>query len=159
MTARAEKRSAPRAPKESRHRAREAALQMLYQWEVGRLSMFEVHQTFWSHDDETDEPLGADLRAFASALADGVVSTVEELDPIIAEAAEHWRIERMNVMDRLILRLAVYEFLHRARTPTPRSSSTRRWSWRGASAATKRCASSTASSTASGASSNANEHR
>jgi len=34
-----------------------------------------------------------------------------------ADAAEHWRLERMNVMDRLILRLAVYEFLHEPATP------------------------------------------
>ena len=112
MTAQAERRSAPRAPKEARHRARQAALQMLYQWEVGRLSMFEVRQTFWSHDDESDEPLADELREFAATLADGVASNVAELDPIIAEAAEHWRLERMNVLDRLILRLAVYEFLH-----------------------------------------------
>src|SRR5687768_18517112 len=90
---------------------------MLYQWEVGRLSMFEVRQTFWSHDDESGEPLGGELREFAVTLADGVASAVETLDPIIAEAAEHWRLERMNVLDRLILRLAVYEFLHRRETP------------------------------------------
>ena len=112
MTTDAERRSVPRAPKEARHRAREAALQMLYQWEVGRLSMVEVRQTFWSHDDETRAPLGDELRAFAMALADGVTSAIAELDPVIAESAEHWRVERMNVMDRLILRLAVYEFLH-----------------------------------------------
>ena len=35
----------------------------------------------------------------------------------IAEAAQHWRVERMNVMDRLVLRLAVYEFLHERATP------------------------------------------
>ena len=116
MTAPAEKRSAPRAPKEQRHRAREAAIQMLYQWEVGRLSMVEIRQTFWAHDDESGAPLGSDLRAFAMSLADGVVSTVDALDPMIASAAEHWRIERMNVLDRLILRLAVYEFLHQADT-------------------------------------------
>ena len=116
MTARVERRSAPRAQRESRHRAREAALQMLYQWEVGRLSMDEVRQTFWSHDDEGEQRLGAELREFSVSLANGVVSAVEELDPIIAEAAEHWRLERMNVMDRLILRLAVYEFLHRPDT-------------------------------------------
>ena len=85
---------------------------MLYQWEVGRLSMLEVRQTFWSHDDESDEPLGAELREFALTLAEGVVAHVATLDPMIAQAAEHWRIERMNVLDRLILRLAVYEFLH-----------------------------------------------
>jgi N utilization substance protein B len=117
MTAGADRRSAERTPKESRHRARESALQMLYQWEVGRLSMFEVRQTFWTQDHDASEPLGADLRAFATALADGVAGHVEELDPLIAEAAEHWRLERMNVMDRLILRLAVYEFLHEPATP------------------------------------------
>jgi len=116
VTARAEKRSAPRAPKEQRHRARETALQMLYQWEIGRLSMSEIRETFWAHDDETGEPLNADLRDFAMRLAEGVMSTVSDLDPMIAKAAEHWRIERMNVLDRLILRLAVYEFLNEADT-------------------------------------------
>ena len=117
MTADADRRTSDGAPKESRHHGREAALQMLYQWEVGRVSMFEVRQTFWSHSAETREPLSDELRAFATSLADGVATRVEELDPIIAEAAEHWRVERMNVMDRLILRLAVYEFLHEPATP------------------------------------------
>ena len=117
MTARAERRPGDRAPKEARHRAREAALQMLYQWEVGRLSMFEVRQTFWTHDHEEQEALTEELRAFATRLADGAAARVEEADPLIAEAAQHWRIERMNVMDRLILRLAVFEFLHERDTP------------------------------------------
>jgi N utilization substance protein B len=90
---------------------------MLYQWEVGRLSMFEVRQTFWLHHADSREPLPEGLRGFAMMLADGVAARIEELDPIIAEAAEHWRLERMNVMDRLILRLAVYEFLHEPGTP------------------------------------------
>ena len=117
MTAGADRRSADRAPKETRHRAREAALQMLYQWEVGRLSMFEVRQTFWTHSQDRGDRLPEDLRQFATSLADGVAAHVEELDPLIAAAAEHWRLERMNVMDRLILRLAVYEFLHERDTP------------------------------------------
>jgi len=114
--ARAAKRSVPGAAQGQRHRAREAALQMLYQWEVGRLTMPEVRQTFWSHDDETGDPLSAELRTFAVGLAEGVVTAVEQIDPMIAEAAEHWRVERMNVTDRLILRLAVYEFLHEPET-------------------------------------------
>jgi len=89
---------------------------MLYQWEVGKASMYEVRQTFWG-GPASNETLSADHRAFATALAEGVTSHVAEIDPIIGEAAEHWRIERMNVMDRLILRLAVYEFLHAAETP------------------------------------------
>jgi transcription antitermination protein NusB len=90
---------------------------MLYQWEIGKVSMFEVGQTFWTHGPSESEPLGDDLRAFATRLATGVSGTVAEIDPMIVEAAEHWRIERMNVIDRLILRLAIYEFLHEPETP------------------------------------------
>ncbi len=79
--------------------------------------MFEVRQTFWAHAADSDDPPSEEIRAFATRLADGVAAAVDELDPIISEAAEHWRLERMNVMDRLILRLAVYEFLHEPATP------------------------------------------
>ena len=117
MTAPAERRTVPRAGKESRHHAREAAVQMLYQREVGRASMPDVRETFWLYDDETTGDLPEDLRMFATTLADGVADNVAELDPVISDAAEHWRLERMNVLDRLILRLAVYEFLHEPETP------------------------------------------
>ena len=117
MTAGTERRSTERPSREARHRAREAAVQMLYQWEVGKVSMLEVRQTFWMHGPWESGPLSDDLRAFATMLATGVAGTVAEIDPMIAEAAENWRLERMNVLDRLILRLAVYEFLHEPETP------------------------------------------
>jgi len=106
------------AVREPRHRAREAAAQMLYQWEVGRSQMSAVVETFWLQDQPDSAGLGEDARAFAVRLATGVAGTVANLDPVISDAAEHWRIERMNVMDRLILRLAVYEFLHETDTPS-----------------------------------------
>ncbi len=118
MTAKAERPAAGRASREPRHRAREAAIQMLYQWEVGRGLMPEVLQTFWTEGPGGANPIAADLQAFAATLAGGVASTVEQVDPMIGEAAEHWRVERMNVLDRLILRLAVYEFLHQPETPS-----------------------------------------
>ena len=99
--------SSAQASPESRHRAREAAVQMLYQWEVGRVSMDEVLRMFWRHPPE-GTPLTEDLRAFATSLASGTADHVAELDPLIVDAADNWRIERMNVLDRLILRLAVY---------------------------------------------------
>ncbi|MBM3819665.1 MAG: transcription antitermination factor NusB [Acidimicrobiia bacterium] len=117
MTTRTVRRTAPRVAKEARHHAREAAVQMLYQWEVGRASVHEVRQTFWLHEDPVLDALPEEHRRFAEALAGGVVDEVGRIDPVIAEAAENWRLERMNVMDRLILRLAVYEFLHEAGTP------------------------------------------
>ena len=112
----AERRTLDRTPRESRHRGREVAVQMLYQWEVGKASMYEVRQTFWT-GPAAAESLPDEHRAFATRLADGVVEHVAAIDPIITEAAEHWRLERMNVMDRLILQLAVYEFLHEPATP------------------------------------------
>jgi N utilization substance protein B len=117
MSPNAERTTARRSGKDSRHRAREAAVQMLYQWEVGRSSMPDVMQTFWTEGPAAQEPPSKELQAFATTLANGVAAQVDEIDPMIAEAAEHWRIERMAVMDRLILRLAVYEFLHQKETP------------------------------------------
>jgi len=111
-----ERRASPRAPRESRHHGRETAVQMLYQWEVGKASMVEVRKTFWRGPAAAEE-MPEEQRAFAMLLADGVVNHVAAIDPLIAEAAQHWRLERMNVMDRLILRLAVYEFVHQPETP------------------------------------------
>lgn len=101
---------------DSRHQGREAALQMLYQWEVGRMPIDEVCRTFWA-GGPAGRPPAESVRAFAGSLAVGVATHAPQLDPLIVEAAEHWRIERMNVMDRLILRLGVYEFLHEKETP------------------------------------------
>jgi N utilization substance protein B len=117
MTTDAERRAAARPEKESRHRARESAVQMLYQWEVGRDPISEVVITFWAHGPSASQAVPDELRMFATTLANGVARTVEAIDPMIAEAAENWRIERMNVLDRLILRLAIYEFLHQPETP------------------------------------------
>lgn len=118
MTTKAEQRASARPAREARHRAREAAVQMLYQWEVGRVSMAEVRQTFWEHRPVGEVPMTDALQAFATTLAVGVADEYATLDPLIGEAAEHWRIERMNVLDRLILRLAVYEFLRQPATPS-----------------------------------------
>lgn len=103
-------------PHDLRHRAREAAVQMLYQWEVGRMSIDAVLAGFWDGPGAAGD-LSDEQRAFAARLAGGVVESVAAIDPWIRQAAEHWRVERMNVLDRLIMRLAVYEFLHEPETP------------------------------------------
>jgi N utilization substance protein B len=87
---------------------------MLYQWEVGRVEMADVRR---SRPAEPEQPLPDALQAFAERLADGTAKGVATIDPLISEAASTWRIERMNVVDRLILRLAVYEFLEERDTP------------------------------------------
>jgi transcription antitermination protein NusB len=117
VTAKAERRVSDRPAREARHRAREAAVQMLYQWEVGRAPIAEVIDTFWTQGPAAGTLTPEPLQQFAASLASGVAGAFAEIDPMIGEAAEHWRVERMNVLDRLILRLAIYEFLYQHETP------------------------------------------
>jgi len=103
-------------PGEERHRSREAALQMLYGWELGHLGAEELAATYWTEHGAALR-LSARGRAFADRLARGTIDHVEAIDPLIAAAAEHWRLSRLAVIDRLILRLAVYEIQHEPDTP------------------------------------------
>jgi N utilization substance protein B len=116
MNVDAERSAASRSSGQPRHRGRESALQMLYQWEVGRVPIADVREHFWT-EAPIDPPVEEDVRVFATRLAEGVAAHVEEIDPLITDATDHWRLERMHVMDRLILRLAVYEFLFEPDTP------------------------------------------
>jgi N utilization substance protein B len=93
-----------------RHAAREAALQMLYQWEISGTDLGDVLSTYPS---VATRQLGEDGRAFAERLVRGTAVNLARIDPLIVEQAEHWRLERMPVVDRLILRLAVFELLER----------------------------------------------
>lgn len=91
-----------------RHRAREAALQMLYIWEVGRA---EPDEAIAGHARmaDPDEPLSAEGRLFAEGLARGTIANLTEIDRLIEQHAANWRLPRMAAIDRLILRLAAYE--------------------------------------------------
>lgn len=97
-------------------RARAAALQMLYQWEVGRVSAHEAIVTYWPSRDDDDE-LSELLQGFANELVHGTTRQVTEIDALLAAHAQNWRVERMAVLDRLVLRLAVYELLTAPDTP------------------------------------------
>jgi N utilization substance protein B len=102
---------------EGRHRAREAALQMLYQADVGRLTIADVARTHGAIGGSDAIALDDEAREFAVALATGVGHDRETLDGLIADAARNWRIERLAVVDRLVLRLAVHELLAYPATP------------------------------------------
>ena len=92
----------------ARRRAREAALQMLYHCEVARVSADEAIAAHGEIEAATRLP-SPEAERFAARLVAGTVEHAEELDPVIAASAEHWRPERMAVIDRLILRMAVYQ--------------------------------------------------
>jgi N utilization substance protein B len=95
-----------------RHKAREYALQMLYQAEASETPIGEVAAQFW-----TDREAPADVRAFAEHLATGVVAARGRIDALLEQSLEHWRLERLAIVDRNVLRLALYEFLHEPGTP------------------------------------------
>jgi len=103
--------------KDPRHRAREAALQILYQWEVGQTPVGRAAQTLFELQWPDQTPPADELREFATALARATVERLADIDPLIAETAERWRPERMAVLDRLILRMAVCEMLRRETPP------------------------------------------
>jgi transcription antitermination protein NusB len=97
-----------------RRAAREAALQMLYQCEVGRAGAFEAIATYWpSREAALDEP----YRGFAESLVRGTLGRVAEIDALLSTHARNWRVERMAVLDRLVLRLGTYELLAEPDTP------------------------------------------
>src|SRR6266571_1421263 len=100
----------------SRRKARECALQMLFAADVTNTRADELVRTFWS--ELADGELEPQARDFATRLATGTLAHLTEVDERIRSRAEHWRISRMALVDRNVLRLAVYEFLHE---PTPRT--------------------------------------
>jgi len=93
----------------TRRKARECALQMLFAADVTKLSGETVTRNFW---DELGEPDTEDtMQRFSVKLTLGTLRELETVDEKIRTRAEHWRIERMAIVDRNVLRLAVYEFL------------------------------------------------
>lgn len=94
----------------TRRKARECALQMLFAADVTKLSGETVTRNFW---DELGEPDAEELtETFSVRLTLGTLRELETVDDKIRTRAEHWRIERMAIVDRNVLRLAVYEFLY-----------------------------------------------
>ena len=98
----------------TRRKAREYALQMLFQWDITRDNIEQIAATFWTDQDEP-----AVVVDFARQLVTRTIEHVEEIDALIQRHAEHWRLDRMAVVDRNLLRLAVQEFLYGRDTPKP----------------------------------------
>src|SRR5262249_59458172 len=107
-------RAAQEGPMTRRSRAREVALQMLFQRDlnpgVDRAALEQFAR------DRLREP---GLIAFCLSLYDGVVTNLAAIDERLTAAAENWRLPRMAAVDRNVLRLAAFELLFRPDTPSP----------------------------------------
>ena len=96
-----------------RRQARELALKVLFQMEGTGDEPEEVLQYHAAEGAAT-----ADVAAFAGQLVQGVIVNREKLDAILSEASEHWKLGQMAKVDRIILRIAVYEIAIDRRVPT-----------------------------------------
>ena len=94
-----------------RRKAREFALQMLFQWEIGRQEPGQVESGFWKNARSEKN-----TRTFANQLFEGAAAEAAALDALITRHAENWRLDRMAAIDRAILRLATFE-LRAGETP------------------------------------------
>ncbi|HXC32567.1 MAG TPA: transcription antitermination factor NusB [Verrucomicrobiae bacterium] len=87
-----------------RRKSREYALQMLFQWEMGKQEPSRIEEGFWKIAGAQKS-----TRDFANQLFESAAARAGELDPIISTHAQNWRLERISAIDRTILRLALAE--------------------------------------------------
>ena len=87
-------------------------MQMLFQWDMSRQDPAKLEAKFWRTAKAADN-----TRAFANKLFEGAAKYADELDALIVQHAQNWRLERMAIIDRAVLRLAIYE-LRTKETPS-----------------------------------------
>ncbi len=97
----------------TRRKSRELAMQMLFQGDLGKQKPEEVERLFWASRDDVDE----ETRGFANDLHLLAAQREEDIDAMIQKHAQNWRLERMPVVDRNLLRSAVAEMLGYPKTP------------------------------------------
>ena len=97
----------------TRRKSRELAMQMLFQGDLGKQKPAEVERLFWESRDDVDE----ETRGFADDLHRVATLREEEVDALIVKHAQNWRLERMPVVDRNLLRTATAEMLGFPGTP------------------------------------------
>ena len=98
----------------SRRKARECALQILFQLEFSPDRLEEILQDYWS-----TQPAKAEIKEYATWLVEGIRQHRTEIDQTIEKASEHWRLDRMAMVDRNILRMAVFELIFEKTLPPP----------------------------------------
>lgn len=102
----------------SRHRSRHRAVQVLYQCDLRHIAPEEAIRNYYGglYTEETEDGIGKD--GFMEELVRGAFTKREQIDGYMEQASEHWRVERMPMVDRNILRLAIFELLD-AKLPPP----------------------------------------
>ena len=102
----------------SRHRARETALQILFEWDARKEPVENAIAAFYDSLYSEQSETKPERDEFVDRLVKGVVENIAEIDRRLAQHAEHWRIARMPAVDRNVLRMAIYEMMS-LDTPPP----------------------------------------
>jgi N utilization substance protein B len=101
----------------ARHRARQQALQLLFQWDLRRSDADEILRNYYGSLLVSEETIAQPRPdPYAEKLFHGVIAESATIDDLITRHAENWKIQRMPTVDRNLLRIAVYEM---RRTDTP----------------------------------------
>ena len=95
-----------------RSRARESALKILYQLDITKDSAEEGIKLFFRH-----HRVPADSQPFVTALVQGTADRRPKIDDLLAKHTTNWSVNRMSIIDRNVLRLAVFELLFSDETP------------------------------------------
>ena len=95
-----------------RRRGREAALQMLFQLDIAPQDIEPALETFWRDSNATEV-----VRSFADKIVRGAMEHRTVIDEVLTSTVHHWKLNRIAVVDRNILRMAVCEFLIEPETP------------------------------------------
>ena len=98
----------------TRRKSRELAMQMLFQGDLGKQKPEEVESLFWGSREDVDD----ETKGFADDIHRVATQREDEVDALIQKHAQNWRIERMPVVDRNLLRAAVAEMLGFPKTPS-----------------------------------------
>lgn len=96
----------------ARRKARELALQMLFQHDVAGNDPDDIIETF-----EDIQRVRPNIREFAIRVFRGTLEKQTDIDKIVVEQAENWRLSRMPVVDRNLIRMAIYEMMYLDETP------------------------------------------
>jgi N utilization substance protein B len=106
----------------ARHRSRQRALQVLYQWDMTKQPVDQAISSFYDtlysgeNESESDADDAPGRDEFMEELAKGTSDMAVDIDQRITSKSANWRLERMPTVDRNILRMAIYE-MSRAETP------------------------------------------
>ncbi len=100
-----------------RRKAREIALQVLFSWDTQAEVGLTPEEAFRLHQENFHSPKAA--REFAYVLVSGVISNLDVLDGLISRCSKNWKVSRMGIVDRNILRISVHEMLSLSDVPAP----------------------------------------